>query len=209
MGCYLAPDNYSTMERVVEALQSRPRGAELLVAGDFNVNLTTREGGRKAEDIAKTLSIEGLEDMAKHFLPQESRWCRDRRTWGVLQKGREVRYRTDYILETDRRLFRDLAVRDPRHNSDHYMVLGYLPSSPPNRAQEIPGREETVVSEAAGGTNEGGLTFCGSTESRTEGATAQGETKRLDLGDDVETHRRESLCTPGPAIRAGFHTASR
>ena len=33
VGCYLAPDGTSTMERVAEALRSRPRGAELLVAG--------------------------------------------------------------------------------------------------------------------------------------------------------------------------------
>ena len=80
MGCYLAPDDTSTMDRVVEALQSRPRGAELLVAGYFNVNLTAPEGDRRAEDIATALAPEGLEDMAKHFLPRESRWCRDRRT---------------------------------------------------------------------------------------------------------------------------------
>ena len=41
MGCYLAPDDTSTVERFVDALRSRPRGAELLVAGDFNVNLAT------------------------------------------------------------------------------------------------------------------------------------------------------------------------
>ena len=57
---------------------------------------------------------------------------------------------------------------------------------PPDGAQEIPGRKETVAGEATGGTNKDGLTFHGSTESRTEGATARGETKRLDLGDNVE-----------------------
>ena len=77
MGYYLTPDNTSNMERVVEALWSQPRGAELLVAGDFNVNLATPEGDRRAEDIATTLATEGLEDMAKHFLPRERRWCRD------------------------------------------------------------------------------------------------------------------------------------
>ena len=70
VGCCLAPDNTSTMERVVEALQSRPRGAELLVAGDFNINLATPEGGRRAEDIATMIATEGLKDMAKHFLPR-------------------------------------------------------------------------------------------------------------------------------------------
>ena len=47
----------------------------------------------------------------------------------MLQKGREVRYRTDYILGTDRRLFGNVSIWDPRHNSDHYMVLGCLPSA--------------------------------------------------------------------------------
>ena len=65
-----------------------------------------------------------------------------------------------------------------------------------------------MAGEAAGGTNEDGPIFRGSTESRTKGATARGETKRLDLGDDVKTHRREILRTPGPTILAGFHTAT-
>ena len=39
MGCYLAPDDTSTIEIVVVALKERPRDAELLVVGYFNVNL--------------------------------------------------------------------------------------------------------------------------------------------------------------------------
>ena len=41
-----------------------------------------------------------------------------------------MRSRTDYILGTDRRLFQNVAVRDPWHNTDHYMVLGCLPGTP-------------------------------------------------------------------------------
>ena len=37
VGVYLAPDDTETMERVIEAIRSRSRGAELLVAGYFNV----------------------------------------------------------------------------------------------------------------------------------------------------------------------------
>ena len=47
----------------------------------------------------------------------------------MLRKGREVRSRTDYILGTDRRIFGNVSVRDPRHNSDHYLVLGCLHSA--------------------------------------------------------------------------------
>ena len=68
--------------------------------------------------------------MARHFLPRAKRWCRNRWNWGMLWKGQEVRSRTDYILGTDRRLFRNVTVWDPRHNSDHYMVLGCLLSAP-------------------------------------------------------------------------------
>ena len=44
--------------------------------------------------------------------------------------GREVRYRTYFILRIDHRLFRNVAVRDLRHNSDHYLVLLCLHSAP-------------------------------------------------------------------------------
>ena len=130
VGVYIAPEETTTMEWVVEAIRRNPQGAELLVAGDFNVEIAAPEGDQRAEDIATELATAGLEDMARHFLPQEKRWCRDRRTRGMLRKGREVRSQTDYILWTDRCLFRNVTVRDPQHNSDHYMVLGCLLSAP-------------------------------------------------------------------------------
>ena len=41
-------------------------------------------------------------------------------------KQRVVRSYTDYIMGSDRRIFQSVAVRDPRHNSDHLMVVGSL-----------------------------------------------------------------------------------
>ena len=90
VGCYLAPDDTLTIERVDEALRERPKGEELLVAGDLNINFAEPEGDRREEDIAATLETEGLEDMAAHFFPQQRRWCRDGRTWSMIQEGREV-----------------------------------------------------------------------------------------------------------------------
>ena len=43
--------------------------------------------------------------------------------WSMVREGKVIRSRTDYLLGTDRSLFRNVAVRDPRHNSDHYMVV--------------------------------------------------------------------------------------
>ena len=48
----------------------------------------------------------------------------------MVREGRVVRFRTDYILGTDRFLFWNVSVRDPRHNTDHYMLLGCLRSAP-------------------------------------------------------------------------------
>ena len=48
----------------------------------------------------------------------------------MIRVGREVRSRTDYILGTDFRLFWNVSVQDPRHNSDHCLVLGCLQSAP-------------------------------------------------------------------------------
>ena len=39
VGCYLEPNDTLTIESVVSELKELPRGAKLLVAGDFNVNL--------------------------------------------------------------------------------------------------------------------------------------------------------------------------
>ena len=43
VNCYLAPDNTSAIESVVAALKERPRGAKMLVEGDFK---PVRAGGR-------------------------------------------------------------------------------------------------------------------------------------------------------------------
>ena len=56
------------MESVIAALKERPRGAKLLVAGDFNVNLEDPEGDHREEDITAAMATEGLEDMSAHFL---------------------------------------------------------------------------------------------------------------------------------------------
>ena len=118
-----------TMETVIHAIGRKPPGAELMVAGDFNVDILVPEG-RRAENIAKDLATAGVEDMAQNFMPRGRRWCRDRRAWDMKRQGQVVRSRTDCILGTDRRLFKNVAFRYPRHNTDHYMVLGCLPGAP-------------------------------------------------------------------------------
>ena len=48
VGAYVAPEDEVTMETVVAAIGRKPRGAELMVAGDFNADITAPEGNWRA-----------------------------------------------------------------------------------------------------------------------------------------------------------------
>ena len=76
IGCYLAPDNTSTIESVVAALKKRPRGTALLVAGDLNTKLSDPENDGRGTEIAAALTEAGIEDLAAHLLPRQRRWGR-------------------------------------------------------------------------------------------------------------------------------------
>ena len=64
----------------------------------------------------------------EHFLPHNIPCTRDVRIWRMLRHGQGVRSQTDYILGADCHLFQNVAVQDPRQNTNHYMVLGCLRS---------------------------------------------------------------------------------
>ena len=70
----------------------------------------------------------------------------------MLRNGSEVRSRTDYILGMDRR-FQEFRLPGPSAQLGPLHGPGLPAERPPARAQEIPGREETVAGEAAGETN--------------------------------------------------------
>ena len=131
VGCYLAPDNASTIDDIIVAISQRLRGAALLVSGDINTNLTAPEGRTQDEDIAEAIAEAGLEDMSGNFLSQKKSWLKYGRAWCMHRRGRELRSQTNYILVTDCRLLQNVAVRDARHNTYHYLVLGFLRGSVP------------------------------------------------------------------------------
>ena len=65
----------------------------------------------------------GLEDISAQFLPQRREWNWYQRLWAVAKQGRETRFRTDYSMGFDRRIFQNISVQDSRHNYGHYMVM--------------------------------------------------------------------------------------
>ena len=71
IGCYLAPDNARTIDRVVTAMGDQPRGTALLVAGDLNTDLGATDNDRRRSDIAAAMTEAGVEDITAHFLPRK------------------------------------------------------------------------------------------------------------------------------------------
>ena len=122
----LTPCGASTIDCVAVAIGQRPQGMQLLVSRDFNTNSSNLDGHVIDEDIYTAMATEGLEDMADYLLPRHLPWKIDGQTWNILYCRKEVRPQKDYILRTDHRLFQNVAAQEPRHNTDHYLILGFL-----------------------------------------------------------------------------------
>ena len=61
----------------------------------------------------------------------------------MVREEKVVRSQTDYLLRTDRSLFRNVSVQYPRHNTNHFMVVVCLRSAPAREhARYIKGRRK-------------------------------------------------------------------
>ena len=78
--------------------------------------------------------------MSSHFFPQQKPWLKDGRTRAMQRGGRYVRSQTDYILGTYSCIFQNVAFRDARHNTNHYLVLGCLHGAVPAKHLHYLGR---------------------------------------------------------------------
>ena len=76
----------------------------------------------------------------------------------MFREGKVVRSRTDYILGTYQSLFWNVSVWEPRHNTDHYIVLGCLHSAPDREhAKYLTGRKKMPLRPPAEPTREDGI----------------------------------------------------
>ena len=108
--CYLDPDNFYIIKRVIADICQRPHGAALLVAGKFNNNPAALERNIRKKEIVAAIATTRLEDMPVHFLTFRKSWERGGRTWCMRFQGREVRSQMDYLLVTDHHIFWNISI---------------------------------------------------------------------------------------------------
>ena len=70
------------------------------------------------------MTMERLEYKESHYLPCQKPLKRDDWMWSILHCGKKVWSQTNYILITDQHMFQNVDVQNPRHNTDHYLVIG-------------------------------------------------------------------------------------
>ncbi len=66
VGCYILPNNLTTLTHVEQAWMACPKGCLPIVLGDLNINLTAPRD-EQDETIAKQVDTMNLVDMSSHF----------------------------------------------------------------------------------------------------------------------------------------------
>ena len=94
---------------------------------------------------------------------------------------------TNYILRMDHRLFWNVSVQDPRHNSEPYMVLGCLRSTPLRDHAKYLGGCKQVPPMNTDRPNKGGQNLQGPTEGRSKALGTVCEGRCVDIGNNVDT----------------------
>ena len=126
VGCYIPPNDLSTLTTIEQAWNECPRGHVPLLLGDLNVNLRSPRDERD-EQIAEVVEdVTGLANLSRHFLQRSRGSMRGRWTWRMRRGRRWVSSQCDYVLgrATDRRRYRSVRLRTPRHHdSDHRAII--------------------------------------------------------------------------------------
>jgi hypothetical protein len=124
VGAYIPSGDTTTIENITIAIERLPRNNPLILFGDLNADILHPHNDLSTE-VASMAASFGLDDLIRHF-KQKHRF-RSGFTWRMRRGQRMVMSRCDSIFCTDRRIFKNVAIREPRHySSDHYLVLGII-----------------------------------------------------------------------------------
>jgi hypothetical protein len=127
VGGYIPPNDMEAIGNIEAAFREAPRNTIILL-GDLNMDLVRPHNDRGME-IATMVANLGVEDIIQYFCQKQKH--RKGSTWRMQRGDRWIKSRCDYILGTDKRIFKKISVKEPRHfYSDHLMVVGVLTSRP-------------------------------------------------------------------------------
>ncbi len=79
VGCYIPPNDLSTLMTIEQAWNECPRGHTPILLGDLNVNLCSPRDERDEQIVELVENVMGLTDLSHHFLQQSPRMRRGKR----------------------------------------------------------------------------------------------------------------------------------
>jgi hypothetical protein len=114
VGCYILPNNLTTLTHVKQAWMASPKGCLPVVLGDLNINLAAPRD-KQDKMIAKQVDAMNLVDMSSHFCQRRGRNSHGRWTWRMRRGRRWVSSQCDYILgrATNQGRFWRVSIRMP------------------------------------------------------------------------------------------------
>lgn len=113
VGCYIPPEDLTTLEHVKNALAQRPGGCKPLLVGNLNVDLECPRDERDKE-VAEECSVHDFGCMSRHFRQRHVKWVASKPDYFLACKG-------------DKECFKSVAIRQPRyHDSDHRAIIAHF-----------------------------------------------------------------------------------
>ena len=125
VGSYVPPNGVPAVHHVEQALRVTPKGVEMVLMGDLNVQLGNPHG-KHEEELAAALVYRGLVNIIDHFMPQRRYMGTGSWAWCMQMEGWQVTGRGEYSLFIDRNNFTNAGMQESRHGTDHRMTLTVL-----------------------------------------------------------------------------------
>ncbi len=129
VGCYIPPNNLTTLTHVEAAWNKCPKGHIPILLGNLNIKLASPRNERNELIAEQVGDVMVLIDVSRQFKQCHQVRAWGRWTWRMRRGGRWVSSQCDFFLgrENDRRRFHSIGLRIPsHHDSDHHAIVAKI-----------------------------------------------------------------------------------
>ncbi len=126
VGCYIPPNDLSTLQHIVQAWNKCPRGHIPILLGNLNVNLHASRDNRDKQIGKAFEDVIGLTNLSKHFCQRSCGLMQGRWTWRMRRGRRWISSQCDYLLgcRVGCRKFHSVCQQTPfNHDLDHHAII--------------------------------------------------------------------------------------